>query len=109
VALLLPSALAILAQADFEEHQQHGSAQPGRDQHDREHLTRQPTDEGGARTAGEDERESRPEREDAYARGHGSKVHAHVDGTQSPAPGVAERCSQNASAVPRKSPVSSAE
>jgi hypothetical protein len=108
VALLLPRALAVLAQADFEEHQQHSSTQPGRDQHDREHLTGQPTDEGGARTAGEDEREGRPEREDAYARGHGSKVHAHVDWTESSTRHGGALLA-NAIVVARKSPVSSAE
>jgi hypothetical protein len=62
---LVPSALAVLAQADFEERQEHRSAQASRQQDDREDLPCDSADEHGACAAGEDERGGRPERQDA--------------------------------------------
>jgi hypothetical protein len=67
----LPRALAVLAQTDFEEHQQHRSAQASRHQNDREDLACDSRDEHGADAAGDDERGGRPERQDACAGGHG--------------------------------------
>jgi hypothetical protein len=45
----------VLAQADFEEHQQHGSSEPQGNQDDREQLAGQPSDQGGAGRSGEHE------------------------------------------------------
>jgi hypothetical protein len=45
----------VFAQADLEEHEEHGCAQPGRDQGNREDLACDSSHERGAHTAGEDE------------------------------------------------------
>jgi hypothetical protein len=63
--LFVPRALAVLTQADFEEYQQHGSAQASRHQDDGENLACDSSDEHGAHAAGDDERGGRPERQDA--------------------------------------------
>jgi hypothetical protein len=54
-ALFLPSPLAVLAQADFEEDQQHGAAKPDGHQGDGEHLAGQASDQGGAHRTGHNE------------------------------------------------------
>jgi hypothetical protein len=52
---VLPGALAILAQANLKEHEQHGTAQAQRHKHDREQLTDEVGDRDGADRAGDDE------------------------------------------------------
>jgi hypothetical protein len=54
--VLLPSPLAILAQADLEEDQQHRAAQPEGHHGDSEHLAEQAADERAAQRAGDRER-----------------------------------------------------
>jgi hypothetical protein len=58
------SPLPVLAQADFEEHEQHGSSEPQGHQDDREQLAGQPSDQGGAGCSGENDNGSRAKRED---------------------------------------------
>jgi hypothetical protein len=62
---LLARALAVLAQADLKERQEHRSAQADRQQDDREDLACDSSKEHGAHAAGEHERGGRPERQDA--------------------------------------------
>jgi len=59
------SPLPVLAQADFEEHEQHGSSESQGHQDDREQLAGQPSDQGGAGRSGENDNSSRAKREDA--------------------------------------------
>jgi len=54
--LFVAFALAVLAQADLEEHQKHGAAQARRHEDEREDLARYPADERRADAAGDDER-----------------------------------------------------
>ena len=46
----------VLAQPDFEEQQQHDTAEPGQDEGDGEHLAGQPVDQAGAQHAGDHRR-----------------------------------------------------
>jgi hypothetical protein len=55
----------VLAQADLEEHEQHGAAEPERQQDERQQLTDQPRDQDGAQRSGDNEDRGRQERHDA--------------------------------------------
>src|SRR5205085_5122159 len=72
--LLLPRAFAILAQADFEEDEDHHAYQPDRQQGGGENLARRSCDERRAHHAGDGQRTGESEREHAGPRAHGSKV-----------------------------------
>jgi hypothetical protein len=85
-ALLLARELAIFAEADFEEHEQHCSGDAGGDQRDREHLTGHSADEGCAYPAGEHERQGEPKREEALAGSHDPKVPKTVPPSEPPVP-----------------------
>jgi len=70
-ALLIPRKLTLLAEAHFEEDQEHGSGQSARNQHDREDFTHHSADHSGAHAAGEDQGSGPTKRQDAHARSHG--------------------------------------
>jgi hypothetical protein len=63
--LFIPSAISVLAEANFEKHQEYSAAQPDRHQDDGEDLAGQSTDQQSARDPYDSQRESRPERQDA--------------------------------------------
>ena len=52
--LFLLSPVSVLTETYLEEHQEHSSCEPDREQHDREELTNQPVDQYSARRPGED-------------------------------------------------------
>jgi signal transduction histidine kinase len=67
---LLSSALAVFAQTDLEEDQQHRSPETERDQHDRKQLADQAMDHRHTDPTGDRDRRGRSECEDPGARGH---------------------------------------
>jgi hypothetical protein len=73
-ALLIPSPLPVLAQADLEEQEQNGAAQPEGHQGDREHLAGEPADHRGGDHTGDNQHGGRAISEDAPAGGHAPKV-----------------------------------
>ena len=72
--LFVPSPIPVLAQADFEECQQHGFAKPDGHQGDGEYLAGQAADQGGGQRTGHDQHGGRPKPQDASAGAHVSKV-----------------------------------
>jgi hypothetical protein len=74
LAPALPLARPVLAQADLQKDQQHGTAKPKRQQRDGEHLAGQAADQRGAQRTGNDEGRGRPIRQDAGPWSHAPKL-----------------------------------
>jgi len=74
LALFIPRAISILAEANFKEHQEHSSTQSGRHQDDGEDLASHSSNQHRAHAPRGSQRESRPESQHAGARCHRSKV-----------------------------------
>ncbi len=71
-SLLIARELSFFTESHFQEDEQQGTGQPGRDQHDREDFARHSPNQGGARGARDDQGGGEPERQNARARGHRS-------------------------------------
>jgi hypothetical protein len=74
LALFIPRAISVLTEANFEERQEHSSAQPSRHENDREDLPSHSSHEHRAHAPRHRQRESRPKRQHAGPRCHCSKV-----------------------------------
>jgi hypothetical protein len=62
-ALFIPGTLTVLAEADLEEHQEHGADEPDRHQDESEDFAGETADERGAQRAGDNQSRRRPKRQ----------------------------------------------